>query len=171
MEFEYKALELVPFLQEAIDANQGYGEQYNVKFVMVNAQHDLCVYADKNRMMQVISNLLSNAAKFSPEESTVEISVELKNEKARISVTDKGSGIPAEFQSQIFERFTQVDSSSTRSVGGTGLGLHIAKAIVEKHCGTIGFRSNPGIGTTFFVNLPKLEDTMGTATNTVKKIV
>ncbi|WP_455212331.1 ATP-binding protein [Kaarinaea lacus] len=170
MEFEYKALELSTFLQEAIEANQGYGEQYNVRFVIVDSQQNLCVYADRNRMMQVISNLLSNAAKFSPEGSNVEISAKPNNDQIRICVSDKGCGIPLEYQSLIFERFTQVDSSSTRSVGGTGLGLNIAKAIIEKHSGSIGFTSNPEVGTTFYVDLPKLEDTVRPSENALKKI-
>jgi len=170
MEFEYKALELTTFLQEAVEANHGYGTQYNVSFDIVDSQQDAFIYADRNRMMQVLSNLLSNAAKFSPEGSSVEISAKPHNEKIRIRVTDKGCGIPPEYQSQIFERFTQVDSSSTRSVGGTGLGLNIAKAIIEKHYGTIGFTSNPEGGTTFYVDLPKLEDTVRISTNSLKKI-
>jgi len=172
MEFQYKPLELNNFLQEAVEANQGYGEQYSVNFIISKSQQDLLIYADRNRMMQVLSNLLSNAAKFSPEGSSVEISAVLNNDIIRISVSDHGSGIPEEFQSQIFERFTQVDGSSTRSVGGTGLGLNIAKAIVEKHCGKIGFTSHSGGGTTFYVDLPRLEDTIRTsANNTLQKIV
>ena len=170
MEFEYKPLEVTEFLKEAIEVNQGYGAQYNVNFVIVDPQEETIIYADRNRMMQVLSNLLSNAAKFSPEGSSVEVSAKPYNENIRIEVTDKGNGIPPEYQSQIFERFTQVDSSSTRHVGGTGLGLNIAKAIVEKHCGTIGFISNPEGGTTFYVDLPKLEDTVRISANTLKKI-
>jgi signal transduction histidine kinase len=72
----------------------------------------------------------------------------------RISVSDRGSGIPAEFQDKIFAKFSQADASDSRKMGGTGLGLSIAKAIVEKHGGEIGFRSNEGGGTTFHFDLP-----------------
>jgi signal transduction histidine kinase len=70
---------------------------------------------------------------------------------------DFGSGIPLEFQSHIFERFAQADSGDTRRKSGTGLGLNIARSIVEKHGGTIGFNSVPGVGTTFYFELPRHE--------------
>jgi signal transduction histidine kinase len=157
MEFKFQDLEVTKFLHDAVEANQGYGQQHNVKFVIAASDTKLFVYADRNRMMQVLSNLLSNAAKFSPDGASVETAVNIHNGRIRISVADKGRGIPSEFESRIFERFTQVDSSSTRKVGGTGLGLNIAKAIVENHKGNIGFMANPEGGTIFYVDLPRVE--------------
>ncbi len=157
MEFEFQELELAAFLHDALEANQGYGEQHNVNFVLTECDPNLLVYADRNRLMQVLSNLLSNAAKFSPEGSNVETAATSHNGKVRITVSDLGCGIPEEFGVRIFERFTQADSSSTRRVGGTGLGLNIAKAIVERHQGTIGYTANPLGGTIFYVDLPILE--------------
>lgn len=103
--------------------------------------------------MQVLTNLLSNAAKFSPAHDRVTISVTRHGAKIRIAISDRGPGIPEEFRSRIFQKFAQADSSDTRGKGGTGLGLSIVKAIVEQHDGEIGFHTGPNTGTTFHVDL------------------
>ena len=100
--------------------------------------------------MQVLSNLMSNAAKFSSDGGQVELSISRNGETVRIAVKDRGMGIPNEFRDSIFEKFSQADSSDTRQRGGTGLGLSIAKAIVEHHDGEIGYESVVGVGSTFF---------------------
>ena len=154
--FKFQSLNLMPFLEQVLEDNAAYGEQHGVKFVIAKESIDTRVYADKDRLMQVMANLLSNAAKFSPDNETVEVSIAChQNDSVRISVTDHGPGIPEEFQPKLFERFTQSDSSDSRQKGGTGLGLSITKAIVEKHGGQIGFVSREGIGTTFYVELPE----------------
>ena len=157
MAFNFQSLDIMPFLEQALEENEAYGEQHDVKFIIANKIENFQVYADKDRMMQVMANLLSNAAKFSPDHETVEISVAHHHgDTIRISVTDHGHGIPEEFQPKLFDKFTQSDSSDTRQKGGTGLGLSISKAIVEKHGGYIGFVSHEGVGTTFFMELPTL---------------
>lgn len=157
MSLKFQNLELMPFLQRAIQDNAGYGEEHNVKFVLSNELADSRVYADRDRLMQVMANLLSNAAKFSPDGETVEISVARhKNDSLRISVTDHGPGVPEEFQPKLFLKFTQSDASDTRQKGGTGLGLNISKAIIEKHGGHIDFVTHEGIGSTFYIELPEL---------------
>lgn len=115
------------------------------------------VAVDKYRIMQVISNLLSNAAKFSSPGDTVNISVADQVETARVEVSDTGPGIPEDFRERIFDRFSQVDSSDKRAVNGTGLGLNISKAIIERHGGTIDFEAVLGEGTTFFFELAKAD--------------
>jgi len=114
----------------------------------------LIVNVDANRFQQVMSNLMSNAAKFSPPGETVDISVSSTAGFHRISVSDKGPGIPENFRSRIFDRFTQADASDTKKRGGTGLGMGIAKMIAEEFGGTIDFETEIGTGSTFFMDLP-----------------
>jgi len=97
-----------------------------------------------------MANLLSNAAKFSPAGGNVDICVTLQGSKVRVAVTDSGNGIPEAFREQVFEKFTQADSSDTRKVGGTGLGLSISRSIVQRHGGSIDFRNEVDAGATFF---------------------
>ena len=109
---------------------------------------------DHNRIIQVFTNLISNAVKFSPIHGTVTISIAQQDNEVRVAISDNGSGIPEEFRSHVFEKFAQVDTSSTRERGGTGLGLSISKAIVEKHGGSIHFQTKLNAGTTFYFDLP-----------------
>ena len=157
MVFNFQTVELMTIIEQAVEDNAAYGDQHGVKFKIANDLSGARVYVDKDRLMQVMANLLSNAAKFSPENETVEISVARHHgDTLRISVTDHGSGIPEKFQPKLFERFTQSDSSDTRQKGGTGLGLSITKVIVEKHGGRIDFVSREGIGATFYIELPEI---------------
>ena len=112
---------------------------------------------DSKRIGQVLDNLVNNSIKFAPEK-TGRIEVSVKNEADGKSITftvsDNGVGIPKDKQSSIFRKFYQADTSLTRNVGGTGLGLAISKGIIEMHNGTIGFQSEPGVGTRFFFSIP-----------------
>ena len=105
-------------------------------------------------MQQVLSNLLSNALKFSPVHGTVRLYSELAHDRVRILVSDEGPGIPAEFSTRIFEKFSQADSSDRRQKGGTGLGLAISKELIERMEGSIGFVSGAQKGSIFWVELP-----------------
>jgi PAS domain S-box-containing protein len=154
MEFNFHVQPLVPLVEQAIEANHGYGDQYHVKFKLVKADSTAIAKVDDQRLIQVLANLLSNAAKFSPAGSQVDILVTTEDNLARISVIDHGEGISEEFQKRIFQKFSQADSSDTRSKGGTGLGLAISKEFVEQMGGKIGFHVEPSKGTTFFVELP-----------------
>jgi signal transduction histidine kinase len=111
--------------------------------------------------MQVMTNLLSNAAKFSPRGDTVVVAAERQGTQVRVSVTDRGPGIPEEFRHRVFQKFAQADSSTTRDKGGTGLGLSISKAIIERLGGRIGFTTGPGSGTTFHFDLPEWRQEAG----------
>ncbi|MDX2272306.1 MAG: AAA family ATPase [Cyanobacteriota bacterium] len=156
MNFEIKRYALLPLLEQAIESNRTYAAQYQVEFVLVSGV-DGEVEVDSHRLTQVITNLLSNAAKFSPPESQVIIQTQYTPPYLRVMVTDRGSGIPEEFHSRIFQKFAQADSSSTRSKGGTGLGLSISKAIIERLGGKIGFETQAEVGTTFYFDLPLAE--------------
>lgn len=154
MLFQFANVQLMPFLEEVVTANQAYAEEYGVQIKIVRGVEGGQVFADARRLTQVMSNLLSNACKFSPRGKTVEVAVDRKNSDLRISVSDIGPGIPESFQPNVFSKFTQSDATDTRKQGGTGLGLSITRAIVEKHGGRIGFVSTEGAGATFHVDLP-----------------
>ncbi|MEE8372669.1 MAG: ATP-binding protein [Dehalococcoidia bacterium] len=113
------------------------------------------VEADPKRMKQVVINLLSNAIKFSDEGGQITVSARAKDEEVLISVADQGSGIPEEAIPHLFQRFYQVDGSSTRSSGGSGLGLYISGQIVEAHGGRIRVESKLGEGSTFSFAVPR----------------
>jgi len=112
------------------------------------------IYGDFERIMQVLTNLVSNAIKFSPEDSKVTVTVESKQDSVRFGIKDEGSGIPADQIKQLFGKFKQLDSSDSRNKGGTGLGLAISKSIVEQHSGEIGVDSEVGKGSVFWFELP-----------------
>lgn len=165
MNFELKNIELLALIKEAITINQMYGEKYGVNIQLTRALAGITVHADADRLMQVMTNLISNAVKFSPQGSTVNIAMEQFDNTVRVSVRDYGAGIPLAFQPRIFQRFSQADASSTRGKGGTGLGLSISKAIIEKLGGTIHFISKPNEGTTFYFDLELSEPVKGLITN------
>ncbi len=154
MEFDFRVEPLVHLVEQTIEANRAYGDQYHVSFKLTTTDDSAIACIDEHRFAQVLANLLSNAAKFSPRDSQVDITVTTDKTWAIVSVIDHGQGISEEFQERMFQKFSQADSSDTRSKGGTGLGLAISKEFVERMGGTIGFTSEPGKGTTFFIKFP-----------------
>ncbi|GIZ12440.1 PAS domain S-box protein [Pseudomonas sp. NCCP-436] len=153
MHFELHSRNLGPLLEQALLHNQPYADQHQVR-LKLEIISDLPVRVDAQRLAQVMANLLSNAAKFSPPGSTVQVRLETCGRQQRVSVQDQGPGIPLEFQSRLFGKFSQADSGDARQRGGTGLGLAICKEIVERMDGEIGFLSPPGEGATFWFQLP-----------------
>ncbi len=116
------------------------------------------VYADPDKIEQVLMNLLDNAIKYSPQGGEVRVGIGKQRHMVRCSITDPGVGIPAEHIPHIFEKFHRVDNRSTREVYGTGLGLYVSKSIVEAHGGNIWVESEPGKGSTFHFTLPLLQE-------------
>jgi PAS domain S-box-containing protein len=150
-----QALRLDELVREAIVLNKGFAERFKVRFEALGELRPWEVYADHKRLLQVMTNLLSNAAKFSPEGGVVEITVQERGADLRIAVHDHGPGIPEAFRAKIFGRFTQADSTATRQKGGTGLGLAICRRLIELLHGRIGFEDRPGGGTSFWFELPR----------------
>ena len=155
MQLDLQVLALKPLLEQALAANEGFGAAKNVRLRLVCPDETLQVHADSDRLTQVVTNLLSNAMKFSPPDETVEVHVSRAGQGVRVEVRDHGPGIPDEFRKRIFQKFSQADSSDTRQNSGTGLGLNISRAIIERLGGSMGFESEAGTGTTFFFELPQ----------------
>lgn len=115
------------------------------------------VYADRGRIEEVLLNLLDNAVKYSPRGQDIRVRGQVTDDEVIVSVTDAGQGIPLRERERIFERFQQLDNSSSRRAPGAGLGLYICRAIVEAHGGRIWVHSEFGVGSTFFFSLPRTE--------------
>lgn len=140
-----------------IDNNLAFAARFNVRLVSDLLSDHVSARVDPSRLQQVITNLISNAVKFSPADEVVRVTLRRERGFAHISVADRGPGIPENFRSRIFEKFSQADSSDARAGGGTGLGLYIARKLVMRMGGSIDFHSQPGAGTTFRVMLPVQE--------------
>jgi signal transduction histidine kinase len=132
-----------------IDASKSIGGERVVKPLYY-------VHADADRMREVITNLFDNAVKYT-DEGKISVGLTGDNEVVQFRITDTGPGMPAEDIPHLFQKFYRVDSSATRTIGGTGLGLFICRKIVELYQGRIWVESELGKGSTFFINLPRLE--------------
>jgi len=155
LEFDFAPTDLNLVALEAAEMNRAYAEQRRVMLTLGRQAYPVIVNADAARLQQVMANLISNAAKFAPPESIVTITVESRLHDAMVIVQDQGAGVPEEFRSRIFGKFAQAASGDQRQTGGSGLGLSISRAIVERHGGEIGFASTPG-DTRFYFSLPLL---------------
>lgn len=116
------------------------------------------LYADADRLVQVLVNLITNAVKFSPAGGTVQVTHKLDEDTLEMRVIDEGRGVPAKYKELIFERFQQVEVGDAKQKGGTGLGLAICKTIVEMHGGIIGVESEEGKGSTFWFRIKRNRD-------------
>ena len=156
MTFVPTPVDLVHLVEQAVLSNGAYAHGFGVEIRLAEGVPGR-VLADPDKLHQVLTNLLSNAARHSPRGGTVEVRVRRSGGRLRVSVSDQGAGIPPEFQPRVFEKFAQADASSTRREGGTGLGLSISRAIIVRHGGSIGFETEPGAGTTFSFELADLD--------------
>jgi len=154
MRFELADESLAFITHQAVMAAEAGARKVDVRIALEYIDPSIVVYVDAERFRQVLANLLSNAVKFSPANAEVEVGAELRNDTVRVFVRDHGDGIPEEFRDRIFGKFAQAESGASRQKGGTGLGLHITRQLVEQMNGTIGFVTRPGLGTTFWVEFP-----------------
>ncbi len=123
------------------------------------------VRGDRDKLVQVVTNYVSNAHKYTPDGGEIRIETARKGDLCRLAVSDNGFGIAPEDQEQLFARFYRVDSSLTAEIGGTGLGLSIVKSVIEMHGGWVGVESEPGKGSTFFFTIPLVTDTPHSTVN------
>jgi PAS domain S-box-containing protein len=157
LEFRMEDLELAPLVASAVEETRAYGEPLGVSLAIENEAPRARVRADPDRFSQALTNLISNAVKYTPRGGTVRLITTRREGSVRLAVVDRGPGIPEEFRSRIFGRFQQADSSDTRQKGGSGLGLAITRLIVEKLGGVVGFDTELGRGSTFWIEIPALD--------------
>ncbi|MFN0315812.1 MAG: PAS domain-containing protein [Burkholderiales bacterium] len=149
---EFASVALRPLLEQVLDLHAAIAQQRQVGLVLASVPQHCNLWTDAERLTQVLTNLLSNALQFSPPGSCVTVHAEQSAERVRIEVIDQGPGIPAEFQARMFQRFAQAGGAKRT---GSGLGLSISKALVERLEGEITYRTGQGSGTTFVIDLPR----------------
>jgi DNA-binding response OmpR family regulator len=154
MMFHCGIVELAPVIDSVVEANRAYADSFGVSLRPQAVPEGVKVNVDTDRLTQVLTNLISNAVKFSPQGEGVDILVVPGEVRHRITIRDYGPGIPDAFHGRIFEKFAQADASDSRQKGGTGLGLAIVKEIVSRLGGQISFDSEKGKGAAFHVDLP-----------------
>lgn len=157
LKMSYQEADLNELLNQSFEHNLGYAIKYGVHLALDNSKIStdaVFVRVDTDRFLQVMSNLISNAVKFSHLDGIVTVGAEIEEQSVKVWVEDHGDGIPEEFQGRIFQKFAQADSSDTRKREGTGLGLSISQMIVERMGGQIHFTTEISEGTTFYFRLP-----------------
>ena len=150
MDFRFRDSDLVKLLSDVQTANQSYADQYSVTLTSTGFPATCMVSMDPDRIFQVVTNILSNAIKFSVTGGTVSLSLVKTGNDVRISVNNRGEVIPEKDRTKLFGKFFQRDSSTTRAKGGSGLGLYICQRILEEHGSLLDYESNAATGTTFF---------------------
>jgi two-component system phosphate regulon sensor histidine kinase PhoR len=152
--FSYYVNDLV---MDCVDSMRPMAEKNHVRLAVIPAGDAVEVFCDSESLHQIMSNLLDNALKYTPEGGLIEVTaraLEGEPEMVEIAVRDSGIGIPAEELHRLFERFYRVDKARSRQLGGTGLGLAIVKHLVRAHKGAVRVESDPGKGSTFAFTLP-----------------
>jgi signal transduction histidine kinase len=151
VEMHPRATSVAALVEVAAEAHQAAAEEHDIRLRITSPLPDGEVIADSERIALVFANLITNALRYTPKNGEVRIGAQTTNGSVRFAVTDTGVGVPQEYQSHLFEKFFRVPGAP---VGGAGLGLSIAKEIVEAHGGQIGVESEVGQGSTFWFTLP-----------------
>jgi PAS domain S-box-containing protein len=154
MQLDFASHRPCDFVAMAVEGIRGFAESREVVLEQDVAEELPSLRVDFDRMVQVVTNLVSNAIKFSPVGGRVRVSARVSGGEVELRVSDEGRGIAPEDQSRLFGKFQQLDGSNVREVGGTGLGLAICRGLVEEHGGRIAVESQRGAGATFIVSLP-----------------
>lgn len=157
LHLHYSSFYLADVLAESVHLAQISAEQHTI-FLDIDAQ-DSKLVADKLRISQVVGNILDNAVKFSPQGKQVTVTLKEQGNEYLVSISDRGIGVSPDFFDHIFERFYRVRNTASRQYSGIGMGLYIAKAIVEAHGGRIWLSSHQGTGSTFYFTLPRVPRT------------
>lgn len=152
--FDRAPVACLPLVRDAVHQNQGLAGKFGVQVRILPCRTLPEVFGDRDALLQVLGNLLSNATKFSPAGSFIDVAMAAVDGMVRFSISDQGPGIAPEFRAHVFEKFTQ-DRATVQDRGGSGLGLSICKRIVEQHGGVIGFESQPGQRTVFSFSIPE----------------
>jgi len=150
-----KRVDLIVKLREVIDQYDDEEDKIRKHISLEISSKPVFVYLDENKFMQVINNLLSNSIKFTPDGGKINVQVEEKEATVLIIVKDTGIGIPLKYHDELFEKFTRARREGLKGEPSTGLGMSIIKTIVEWHQGKIWFESTPGVGSTFYIEIPK----------------
>jgi len=156
-DFKFTIYKLQDLIEESLIDNKAYGEKYNIPIKLVTDIPNIEINVDKGRFLQVLANLISNAAKFTKKDTSIDVSISKDKDFVIISVSDFGAGISDDFKDKLFKKFSQEDSSDTRKPGGTGLGLSISKTIVEHFGGEINYETTLSIGSRFYFSIPILK--------------
>ncbi len=169
--FNMQPTDLATIAKQAIIGNEGYALKHNVSLVLRQSLEQASIMGDEHRLLQVFSNLISNAVKYSYAQGVVEVALMQTKQSFRVSIKDYGQGIPEQFRAHIFSRFAQADSSDARAKNGTGLGLSITKAIVERHGGLLAYDTQEDVGTEFYFELPEWLEVRATVNDNRPKIL
>lgn len=154
-ELKTEFVDLASLVRDAIDGQSGFAAQWGVMLLETNLPHKAFALGNRQKLLQVMNNLISNAIKFSPKNSQIRISIVERPDRWRIEITDQGPGVPKEQRPVLFSRFATTKVLTEQKLASSGLGLSIAKDIVETHGGLIDFRDETPNGTTFFFDLNK----------------
>jgi len=155
MEFHFEKLEMMPLVEQAIDSTAAYATKHQVRIEFSERVPGAEVQVDPDRMIQVLTNVLSNAVRFSAADDVVIVKASRHDQMLRVAVSDAGPGISEDFREHVFEAFARGEHEDWRHRSGTGLGMSISKGIIEELGGAISFETELGVGTTFLVDIPE----------------